>query len=503
MQVDKSCRRIRKKTAKILQLRELCGDLIPCSRGKCSFQEEYQKIQASQPIVWKFQGTERIGDSAMELIHVNIDRPNGISGTDILFAASANGSLSFYVVGKIRQQFDYGIRCMPDRVWPLSIEEQERITSLGSEASGGSVYTLNLSEPLDYDLSSVMLRRRIYKAASFDCTVWTADCNSDGSQAVVGKFFTTSFVWLFTIMLRLYSLHLSSIGTNLGAALVNLETGVPSWVFRCKSDVLSLQLDHPGKIVLCGLRNGAIVTVDTREKSEGLSARLARHQIPYTSQGTCKPLSATPQHLTKRCFELRGNISQSHITSMPSSISCLASLQLYDQCFLASSMDGSSGMVEKDSSASQTGWVIGMDKISLYDHRLMQRGPVQFYEGNVNSHTRIQLGVDPYERFFMSGGEDCNLRLWGIKSGELLCEDKFMSSVPAVVCWPGGTTAAGLHLFFSFPSPTILSSTFQQNFQECKIKAKTTETMCMARSMVQELGLDPKKGYFMCAGHDF
>lgn len=42
-------------------------------------------------------------------------------------------------------------------------------------------------------------------------------------------------------------------------------------------------------------------------------------------------------------------------------------------------------------------------QIRLYDHRLMQRGPVQFYEGNVNSYTRIQLGVDPYERFFMSG----------------------------------------------------------------------------------------------------
>lgn len=74
--------------------------------------------------------------------------------------------------------------------------------------------------------------------------------------------------------------------------------------------------------------------------------------------------------------------------------------------------------------------------IRLYDRRLMQRGPVQWYDGNVNSHTRIQLGVDPYERFFMSGGEDCNLRLWSIKSGELLFEDKFMNSIPSVVCWP-------------------------------------------------------------------
>lgn len=40
----------------------------------------------------------------------------------------------------------------------------------------------------------------------------------------------------------------------------------------------------------------------------------------------------------------------------------------------------------------------------LYDRRLLQRGAVQSYEGHVNSHTRIQLGVDPAERFVMSGG---------------------------------------------------------------------------------------------------
>lgn len=34
------------------------------------------------------------------------------------------------------------------------------------------------------------------------------------------------------------------IGTNLGAFLVNVESGVSSQVLRCKSDVLSLQLDN-------------------------------------------------------------------------------------------------------------------------------------------------------------------------------------------------------------------------------------------------------------------
>lgn len=42
-------------------------------------------------------------------------------------------------------------------------------------------------------------------------------------------------------------------------------------------------------------------------------------------------------------------------------------------------------------------------QIKLYDQRMVQRGAVQSYEGNVNSHTKIQLGVDPSENFVASG----------------------------------------------------------------------------------------------------
>lgn len=36
----------------------------------------------------------------------------------------------------------------------------------------------------------------------------------------------------------------SVVGTNLGAALVDVETGMTSWVLRSKSDVMALQLVH-------------------------------------------------------------------------------------------------------------------------------------------------------------------------------------------------------------------------------------------------------------------
>ncbi|KAL6349856.1 hypothetical protein AAG906_001743 [Vitis piasezkii] len=169
-----------------------------------------------------------------------------------------------------------------------------------------------------------------------------------------------------------------------------------------------------GNVVLCGLRNGAVVTVDVREKQEGAYARHTRHRVPYPSHRISEASSRTVQKFSKQWFELKGKIYPESTIFLPSSISCLLSLQLYDQYFLASSMDGS---------------------MKLYDHRLIQRGAVQSYEGHVNSHTRIQLGVDPSERFVFSGGEDHNFRIWSITSGELLFEDKFSNSVPLTLCW--------------------------------------------------------------------
>lgn len=66
---------------------------------------------------------------------------------------------------------------------------------------------------------------------------------------------------------------------------------------------ISWEIDHlyfllQGNVVLCGLRNGAIVTVDIRERPEGVSNRLIKHQIPYS------PLHRTGQNSKKQWFEV-------------------------------------------------------------------------------------------------------------------------------------------------------------------------------------------------------
>lgn len=54
--IDKSnaLRRKRSKATTLLQFRELYGNMLSFNEGKCSFQQEYQKLQASQPTVFIF-----------------------------------------------------------------------------------------------------------------------------------------------------------------------------------------------------------------------------------------------------------------------------------------------------------------------------------------------------------------------------------------------------------------------------------------------------------------
>ncbi|XP_021982609.1 uncharacterized protein LOC110878576 isoform X1 [Helianthus annuus] len=424
------------KVVKMVHVRELCGNSIISNKKKVDFQQQYENIRASKPTIWKYEGTQRVADAALEHVYVNIQTLDGVVESELLLTGGVNRNFSSYEAGGFAEPADNGTHYMPDVVQPLNIENQTSIkpprlwkaigsrtvmpsnvscikiprnhhhpqaidvdlsvshaiiTTLGSETSGGSIYSVNLSEPFEYGVGIDMLNERMDMISSTSkSTIWTADCVSNGNRTVIG--------------------------TDTGAALVHMESERRSWIFRSKSDVLSLQFDCSGNIVLCGLRNGAILTVDTRQKPQDLRDKhLPKHQIPFPSIKASQSSSGRNKKRDNKWFEVRGNVHHTRSMFMPSSVSCLVALNLYDQYFLASSMDGT---------------------VRLYDHRLTQRGAVQMYEGNFNSHTRIQMGVDPSERFVMSGGEDFYLRLWRLKSGEMLYEDKFMNSVPSVLCWP-------------------------------------------------------------------
>ncbi|KAK4782767.1 hypothetical protein SAY86_007141 [Trapa natans] len=410
--------------SKLVQARELDGNTLHLRtdrRPRCAFEAEILSNLVSRPQVWKFEDIDSNAECSLEIIPINMTTPKGVTRVHVMLAGSVHGLMSSFVIGKAGEHLTYGQKCVPSLVLPGNENNNKSdkppaqlwrlpetcvklpsyvscikspgkpypvrgafgytanytmITTLGSGSSGGSVYVLDSTRPFDSHSQGSYLQRIIY-LASLGCTIWTADCSSVDTRAVVG--------------------------TNRGAALVDLRNGNVSWILRTGSDVLALQFDQSGNGLLCGLRNGVILNVDIREGHGASSMRLRNNLIP------CSSPSLNVGSSSRRFFKIHGNIYSSCTVYMPKSVSSLLSLQLYDQYFLASSMDGC---------------------IKLFDQRLVGRGPVQSYEGNLNTHLRLQLGVDPLEKFVVSGGDDYSLRIWCITSGKLLFENKLFSSPP-------------------------------------------------------------------------
>ena len=67
------------------------------------------------------------------------------------------------------------------------LTSQNMVATLGSGESGGSVYIMDLSGTIDFPTVSLDAHGRLERVASFDRTVYTADCNLDGTQVVLGE----------------------------------------------------------------------------------------------------------------------------------------------------------------------------------------------------------------------------------------------------------------------------------------------------------------------------
>lgn len=370
-----------------------------------------------------------MADRALEELRTMVQTPSGLRESKILVTGSMNGSIRLYGLGSALANYEDEMEFFPQPAWtPLRKEkaavnsalaniwsletaflnlassitcikrlgcnfhdaastnssvQRALVTTLGSGGSGGSVYVMDTSGAIDFPAVSLNADGRLERVASFDRTVWTADCNSDGTQVVLG--------------------------TNNGAALLNLETGALSWLHRCKSDILSLQFVHSGNVVLCGLRNGSIVPIDVRQRQNSLSSSLTS---PITTGTTVPMLSA--RH-NARGRNQSDKAKPSRVIRMSSAVCSLVALSSDEHYFLGSSMDG---------------------LIKLFDLRLIQKGAIQSYAGHVNSHTHLPLVVDPSETLLMSGGEDCTVRIWSIKTGEQIFAHSVPDSLFTALCWP-------------------------------------------------------------------
>ncbi|KAG6493366.1 hypothetical protein ZIOFF_048349 [Zingiber officinale] len=425
--IHKSCKRKHLKSSVLLQFRELHGRSIFSNRHRCNFEQEYQKLQASRAKIWRYSDSAGVSGSALEQLSGIVQTPIGLEQKNILPVGCRNGYLCTF----------------------------------GSEAIGGSVCILKLDQPIDQHYPS--LCSQIVQLVSLDrTTIWTSDCNPQGTQAVIGS--------------------------NRGSGLIDLESRKVSWLYHNGSDALSQQFVHPsmkatingmeskilngrsiiknkvepsdvchgsksfhislgmsvsGNIVLSGHRNGVISSIDIRQKQ----SRIPEHAFGYPRRlNFDTKFRGHPFRNEKSTgnqkYKSGRNLNSSDVVYMPKAVCSLVALQSDDQYFLASSLDGS---------------------INLYDRRLLKKGAVQSYAGHVNSYTHLQLGVNPSETLVVSGafhfslvigayfnalvsrsvskksipgGEDCFLRIWSIKSGELVFGEKVSNSKLTSICWP-------------------------------------------------------------------
>jgi len=108
-----------------------------------------------------------------------------------------------------------------------------RISTLGSDVSGGSVYILNLVEPLDFNRTIPVIRRRIHEVASFDCSIWTADCQSSGGRAVIGTILLFSgFLFITLNSLTMYHVLIFESSPVLASHILGHGTLLPV-IFVC------------------------------------------------------------------------------------------------------------------------------------------------------------------------------------------------------------------------------------------------------------------------------
>lgn len=67
---------------------------------------------------------------------------------------------------------------------------------MGSDSASGSVYLLDLSKPLNFGARVPV--QGFYELASFEQTLWAADCDPEGRRAAIGKFFCFIILHIIT-----------------------------------------------------------------------------------------------------------------------------------------------------------------------------------------------------------------------------------------------------------------------------------------------------------------
>eukprot|EP00250_Pteridium_aquilinum_P004969 c1513_g1_i1 orf=124-1698(-) len=427
---------IESKVLQILSKREVgLNSRLGSSCTGNTFKQKYLETQASKPWIWSY-GASTQADCAVEEFYAHIQTNEGLKGARVVTWGNNNGLDGVYEVMQSTTAKNVNVLVKPERIFPQSVaplsthpagppglipssmvrvssskvtairklrntKDEDNgsliFTTLGSGLEGGAIYLLKQRQVYDGSWNNGQpLPLETVRCAVTDSSVWTAAyCACDKA----------------------------TLGTSKGAALVHLETSSLRWLVHSRSDVLSQQCDLTGNLIFCGFRNGFIAMVDIRSSLTTPRRMPLIHTRPVSSSSSSflrdknallKEAAENHVHWRQKRVPFRdkaAKVAQNFCETMrmQSAVCSLVLLHSDETYLLASAMNGD---------------------INLWDRRLVEKGPVLTYEGNQNSHSLLHLGVDASESLLASGGEDCGMRIWSLRSGKLL---QTISGLPGIV----------------------------------------------------------------------
>nr|XP_024379128.1 uncharacterized protein LOC112283946 isoform X1 [Physcomitrium patens]PNR53252.1 hypothetical protein PHYPA_009628 [Physcomitrium patens] len=447
VQVDGSDGSRHPSVLQLLQAREHNSRTNRASSSDRGFRRQFLEGQAAHPQVWDYDRTDMCADGALQQLRVTCQTLEGEKEADLLILGGSSGRFELcgttllnglqarsadIVHPKRFAPAEATVKVSTERdppgLWSIessrfssritaikrlgeglsenSAHPHRRaiLTTLGDGKASGSLYVLSFKqgpEIQEWD-RNYPLPFQIQARVKTRCSVYTAEANPNGIAA--------------------------SLGMDEGAGLVALERSDVTWLCRSSSDVLAQQFDKEGNVLFCGFRNGVISTIDLRKPAPKETHMHHEAAVVKSKFKGAFPPSMKYQQRNSHSSSSHGNNKQnskrrvddyfcSHakIMRMGSAICSLLLLRNDENYLLASAMNG---------------------VIHQWDRRMVENGAVRTYEGHNNTHTTLQLGVDPTETLLVSGGEDCALRIWSLASGRLLHTEKSLTSPAACICWP-------------------------------------------------------------------
>ncbi|CAN0879033.1 DDB1- and CUL4-associated factor 4-like protein 1 [Linum grandiflorum] len=371
---------------------------------KHHFVHQCNKQLVSRPTVWRYDGFASHSNAGLGEMTVQVQTPNGLVDREVLVAAGRNGNWSIINVNPYEQLPDDILPTLENTrnvAWPTPPVSEKRGCRRAPELYARRTY---FAAPPISSLKLVhgnrafgLLTTLRNKANYTHGGLWYIDFSSGRDRIVPYRRLASSPYDFWTTDCN-ESCKNAAVGTSEGVAMIDLERPTLSWVCWSTTDVLSQRLDKQGNTVLCGLGNGEILTVDARE----------RQTAGRVAQRVC------------------GFVNPSSTVHRNSGVCSLVALDNDEHYYLASTLDGT---------------------VNLYDHRMPGNGLVRGYYGHVNSNTVLPLGVDPSEQFVVA---DRHLRIWYLKSGELLFDEEVFGGIPSSLVleegfWKGAGN--GEHLF--------------------------------------------------------